>query len=105
MAWPACTATSAERVAVHVSIPPLYTGLVKLRMVVLPYLKVAVIFGLAGMVPLEIVTYVVTLMVPALITKLSHNAGAMVNVVLVVPTVLSRVVLAVVISAVFTGST
>src|SRR5262245_16963431 len=61
--------------------------------------------GTAGMVPLEIVTYVFTLIVPAFITKESHKAGDMVKVVLVVPAVLNNVVLAVVASAVFTGST
>src|ERR1700754_4453946 len=57
------------------------------------------------MVPDDMVTYVLTVIVPALILNESHSTGFMVNVVFVVPTVLNMVVLDVVASPVFTGST
>src|SRR5258706_5773797 len=57
------------------------------------------------MVPLDTVTNVFTVMVPAFMVRLSHKAGFIVNVVEVVPAVLSKVEFEVELSPVATGST
>src|SRR5258705_8738774 len=106
IAWLAGTVISAGNINVHVSrLLPVKVGLDKVRIVVAPHFTIAVIFGLAGIVPDIIVTYVLTVMVPAAITRVSHKTGFIEKVIEGVPVELRVIVLTVVLSKVLTGST